>query len=149
MRTWILDEVPWKEVPNRADYFAEVLIPKDVSKAGKGWRQMFSESIQGGHLHDMRNIIDAEAAQQLTARMRPLVEKYPNWIAGSAMLVALEAIAGNHEPAKQWIEDNHRTVTEYTQGSENQEFLGSYAGYFGKVLGGRESGTRPTGHQAL
>ena len=139
LRSWILDEVPWNEVPDRAEYFAQVLIPDDVEKVGKGWKHLFAESSSyGGWLNELRNIMDEQAARQLIAKVRPLVEEHPNWIAGSAILVTLEAIAGDYESAKQWIKENHETVVGSTQEHGHDELLAYYAGFLGVVLEGRD-----------
>ena len=139
MRPYVLDETPMNEVPNRAEWYAALLIPEDVGKVGKGWHWLFFTSgTSGGYLYELRNILDKESARQLITKIKPLVEKHENWIAGQVTLAAMEAIAGNYEPAKQWIKDNHETVREFRQQSDYHELLWWYARYLGDVLGGRD-----------
>ena len=139
MRPEVLDETPMNEVPNRAEWYETMLIPEDVEKVGKGWHWLFFHSgTSGGFLYELRNILDKESARQLITKIKPLVEKHENWIAGQVTLAAMEAIAGNYEPAKQWIKDNHETVREFKQESDYHELLWWYAEYLGDVLGGRD-----------
>ncbi|MEM7475534.1 MAG: hypothetical protein AAF483_11140 [Planctomycetota bacterium] len=76
--------------------------------------------------------------RELIDDIKPIVRENDNWIAGSAILASLEAMAGNFEPAKQWVAANYETVRAYEQESDRDEFLASYAGFLGVVLEGRD-----------
>ncbi|MEM8671263.1 MAG: serine/threonine-protein kinase [Planctomycetota bacterium] len=139
LRAWIINDVPWSEVPNRAEYFSQLLIPSNLEEIGNGYSELFaSPDIHGGWLYDLRNILDEETARQLIAEVEPKVQAHENWVAGSVIMVSLEAIAGDYEPAKQWIKENYKSVRPYQQKSDQDEFLAVYAGFLGDVLNGRD-----------
>ena len=122
MRAWILSATPWNEVPDRVEYFAQLLIPSDVKEVGNGWNRLFNQSgAYGGWLHELRNIIDEQSARQLVTKVKPLVMEHEDWAAGTALLGTLEAFAGNYEPAKNWIQDNHKkwSVTRHRLDTSN------------------------------
>ena len=58
LRSGILREVPWTEVPDRVELFAPLLIPANIEEAGSGWDMMFTNYIrEGGFLDDLRNFL--------------------------------------------------------------------------------------------
>ena len=109
MRIWVFDETKWNEVPNRADYFADVLIPKDIENVGNGWGAMYGD-VQGGWLSELQKVLDEPTTRELIDRIKPNVEEHENWLAGAAMLAVLEALNGNCEPAKRILEDKENTA---------------------------------------
>ncbi|MEL6107984.1 MAG: protein kinase [Planctomycetota bacterium] len=137
LRTWIIDEVPWDEVPDRFDYFRPLIIPTNIDQLGTGYGEMFdAPDVQGGWLYDLRNILDAETARQLIAEVTPLIQEHPTWLAGSLMLAILESKTGNLAPAKRWIEHNVDTVQTYRPDSDRDLFLAHYAEFVGGMLQG-------------